>query len=96
MSKYTKGPWKHLDGALFSEAAGYHVMSFSAIDAGEIKANTALIEAAPDLLEALELLLQEQGEHSPGCKEYPPGFDDSRCCPVHVARTAIAKAKGEQ
>lgn len=61
----------------------------------EIDANGVLMAAAPDLLEALEAMLEDCGQHSPGCKEYPPGYDESRCCSVHIARAAIAKARGE-
>ena len=53
-----------------------------------------LKEINAELLVALREFVKDEGSHSVGCKEYPPGFDDSRCCPVHMARAAIAKATG--
>jgi hypothetical protein len=42
-----------------------------------------------ELVGAILFFLEGEGLHSVGCIEYPPGFDDSRCCPVHVARKAL-------
>lgn len=53
-----------------------------AAEVGDIKANALLISAAPDLLAALEMLLNETNA---GTWE---------CLPVDLARAAIAKAKG--
>lgn len=41
------------------------------------------------IVRALLGMLADQGEHSVGCKEFAPGYDDSRCCPVHAARAAL-------
>ena len=49
--------------------------------------------AHDELVAALEAMLEDEGLHSCGCKEYPPGFDDSHCCAVHGARAALAKAE---
>ena len=61
----------------------------------ESNANARLIAAAPDLLAALEAMLDQydHGLHSTSCVVPPPGFDGKWCCPVARARDAIAKAQ---
>jgi len=61
----------------------------------ESRANSHLIAAAPELLEALEALLEREGEH-------PDFEDDADGCDLVVtvgdirkARAAITKARGE-
>jgi hypothetical protein len=88
MSKHTKGPWKtHLvdstaivteDGKLIAKAEGdYH------LDHAAMEANARLIAAAPDLLEALELLQAGWSKNAITAGTWA------------IARAAIAKAKGE-
>lgn len=87
--KHTKGPW-YLDeyGNLKSDSSkstrnmvAFHGVCIS--DSDEAKANTALIAAAPDLLEALKGL-------------YTNLFTDGFVTIDHMekARAAIAKAEG--
>lgn len=56
----TPGPWKFLDGALFSEGAGYHVLSFSAKAAGELGANTRAQEEVPNMIDLLRKISQKE------------------------------------
>lgn len=103
-TKHTPGPWTmhHCfnDGAEVcaiapvawcGAASTYGASSTQRIDAAEARANARLIAAAPDLLEACEILTEAQrradaGEHGGfGC------YVDA----VDKARAAIAKAKGE-
>lgn len=95
MSAHTPGPWKwhwKLDGlkadcGVFSEKTEGHAYSicrapvFEAQDQWE--ANARLISAAPDMLEALEALVQADASGE---------LDDSMFA---AARAAIAKAKGK-
>jgi hypothetical protein len=52
----------------------------------ELLANARLIAAAPDLLEALKLLLEDTQHKTHDCGD--------ACCPVGIARAALAKATG--
>lgn len=61
-------------------------------DAEHFGSAQELAAAYIEAVEALRGLLASEGAHSIGCKEYAPGYDDSRCCPVHIARTVLAKA----
>lgn len=94
MNKHTPGPWLVIGSEVFTGLGAENAEGIASrsdegwmiadCDAGslsldEVKANTALIAAAPDLLEALEVCLQ--------CEERP-GI-------IKMAELAIAKAKGE-
>ncbi len=58
---------------------------------GEAEANAQLTIAAPDLLEALQLLMAEQTGGNKSC-----GHNGFTCtCPYDKARAAIAKALGK-
>lgn len=58
---------------------------------GEEDENGRLIAAAPELLEALQLLMQEQSGGDKSC-----GHNGFTCtCPYDKARAAIAKALGQ-
>lgn len=101
MSSHTQGPWHTggRDGLIIYAADGWAVANATVSHARHgglevAQANAAAIAVVPELLEALREMVKNEGAHSVGCKEYPPGFDDSRCCPVHIARTAIANATG--
>ena len=65
------------------------------------KATARLIAAAPNLLEALETVLDEVVflEHAPSCASGvgAQGYDPANCngCSLHQARAAIAQARGE-
>ena len=102
MTKHTPGPWKAFpdNGNLVRNVAGgggtvAHVQGHPAKyqtvkDYHEIvEANARLIAAAPELLEALEELI-DQCIHAEGSMDYNYGkFELER------AEKAIAKAKGE-
>ena len=85
MSKYTKGPW-----AVYVNAPsdivirkmskdGYELCSIASVSSGH--ANARLIATAPELLEALKVLVENGGI---GPEQM-----------FHDARAAIAKATGE-
>ena len=100
-TKHTPGPWVADDNEGFSMWKIYSRMSPSGSgvqgsrvadvigDSAEADANAALIAAAPELLEALRLLLAEC-EHQAWIGNMP----DDRV-EFGIARAAIAKAKGE-
>ena len=87
-TKYTKGPWEFAE---FPKAKDWDVASDTTpVCSGylndEGKANARLIAAAPELLEALEMVAQ----HAPASGPLWHGSE-----PMTKARAAIAKAKGE-
>lgn len=91
MNKHTPGPWvknginwygSNGEKVVISNGPAYG----SKIHFPSAEANTRLIAAAPELLEALETL----AEHF----EYYMG--DNECRPLENARAAIAKATGSQ
>ena len=109
MSKHTPGPW-HIPSYLCGDDGtvadgigpkdGYDIITCCCCGGvrGDSKeqeiANSRLIVAAPELLEALQGILDEDMEDSKRAA-YLGGFvlpDDLR----QQARAAIAKAKGEQ
>lgn len=88
MSKYTPGPWETLayisheqqtDFILVKIGRRVHMVGYS----DEDKANARLIAAAPELLEALEAILEDAFG----------GMDT--LARIQAAEAAIAKAKGE-
>lgn len=68
---------------------------FEEIPEKELMANARLIAAAPELLEALENLLQYTTEQARQFDGPFDGDDDFYLFHVNAARAAIAKAKGE-
>jgi len=93
MKKHTKGPWKVSYG-LGSMVT--YAINKSSPDIDETKANARLISAAPEMLEALELLV----ESISGCPEFVDamkshGFDIEVTDSLKTAKQAIKKAKGE-
>lgn len=90
MSKHTPGPWGFDSFALREEIRAENnpliatVCSVHCDSPEEMRANAHLIAAAPEILEALEMML-EMSEMS--------GF--GKAAAEDVARAAIAKAKGE-
>lgn len=99
MSKHTEGPWEfhakeyHDGNKTFWVGNGeYVVFDCSPYGPKEMVfppnlANARLICAAPDMLEALEAIVEYADE--------PALCDDPKVL-VDLARAAIAKAKGEQ
>lgn len=90
MGKHTKGPWHTANGCQI-RSAKHQIARAWMMRNGEGAANAALIAAAPDLLEALELLLETriQEKHA---WNWQPGES-----PLHDrCKSAIARAKGEE
>ncbi|MEZ0197656.1 hypothetical protein Q1Z72_19635 [Pseudomonas qingdaonensis] len=103
MSNHTPGPWVRcteapkiiMSGYFIDGHQGYIVGSVSGNDNSgfyaseeEAEANASLIAAAPELLEALELVIKE---HAPS---YHDCLDDGEPeCAWCVASKAIAKAR---
>lgn len=90
MSKHTPGPWHVSDGWVQTDTSAVCMISRHALDEREL-ADARLIAAAPDLLEALELILETriQEKHMWSASPGESPLHD-RCL------AAIAKAKGEQ
>lgn len=95
-AKHTPWPWKDLGGgdigAPFDATDDWVVaMACDGIPDGQYEANTRLIAAAPDLLEALEKLVSydDMAEDDEG--NLMVHYADM----VNSARAAIAKARGE-
>ena len=89
MSKHTPGPWLNMGNFVYAlNADGENIFSAYVQDAhtahSQLHANAILMAAAPDLLEALELMVTTHDEGG-----WPTAT-------ITIARAAIAKAKGEQ
>ena len=109
MSKHTPGPW-HIGSNMILKVINGSYFSIAEVNDWEDETvpNARLIAAAPDLLEALELSLEEMkddwitldGEFGPFMQEF--GDIESAIKEEHastktirMAIAAIAKAKGE-
>jgi hypothetical protein len=99
MSKYTPGPWQEY-ADLPSTDPSWHIVTNETrmrvlanihIEPGNKmdEANARLIVAAPDLLEALQALMDEQ--NGPPLIRDAPRWEAA----VDLARAAIAKAEGD-
>ena len=96
MSKWTPGPWDYdpepSSGRIDVYTSRWDVMAVQLIaeasarnvDLDEALANAALLSAAPDLVEALEDLVNEIAEYNPTNIN------------LTAARAALDKAKGER
>ena len=87
MSKHDKGPWEYVEGAIVGPKLDDHEKWLRPVVArfatGVSLANLNLMLAAPELLEALQSVLDN-------C------LDSEGLCAAHAkARAAIAKATGE-
>lgn len=107
MSEHTPGPWVYqyfpeedtwcigypgVDGMIAMAVPNEHLPT-----AVSAEANARLIAAAPDLLEACELIADwcdEYGEEHGVCLFCGPRHADN--CPLNTINAATAKAKGEQ
>ena len=94
MSEYTKGPWTYqVDGrnatGRVETLGGLVVGSTVGFTVEEAKANARLIAAAPELLEALQTLVDDC-IHASVSMDYNYGEFD-----LKAAEAAILKAKGE-
>ena len=103
MSKHTPGPWKAVNqttSTLLKQDSpqGRYLFSLKEYPGiPESEANARLISAAPDLLAALQNLLEKSGHLSvfgsePSVKAVRQAGDYIKA--VDVARAAIAKAEG--
>lgn len=90
-AKHTPGPWRAIGAAVHAPAR--HADSQRIADCrallpdAELRANAALMAAAPDMLDALRRVLR----HIPADAGGASMSDD-----VHRARAAIARATGEK
>ena len=87
MSNYTDGPWEYVDGAIvgpkLDDREKWLRPVVSRFSTGVSLANLNLMLAAPELLEALQAMVEETCVNTVGG--------------IHLqARAAIAKATGEQ
>ncbi len=98
MSKHTPGPWRveHQNPSpttgewmIAGSKPGY-LAEVRDCGSGDVRANARLIAAAPDLLEACELIVSAFDQLAP--------MSSARNEPLQInaARAAIAKARGEQ
>lgn len=81
--KHTPGPWKYVKSIGVYAGDKWEIVSFGSCSTEEGHANAQLIAAAPELLAALELALQDMirwGIFGPG---------------RNAVESAIRKAKGE-
>ena len=86
MTKYTPGLWKHDDTSIYSDKYEHDIATLyfehgEPYSLEEFEANANLIAAAPELLEALEDIINANGMY------------EER---IVNAKKAIAKAKGEK
>ena len=99
MNKHTPGPWNRVKGDRNVYSASGTVCKTPAIIGGgsaaaNWEANARLIAAAPDLLEALEGMLEIYGVREQHMSREPfASSTEVECC--NQARAAIARARGE-
>jgi hypothetical protein len=101
--KHTPGPWTASEMGVISDKitshGNFYVCGVINADNEEDKANMKLIAAAPDLLAALQRLLQAADEYSDHMTRFGRGASGmgalaDSASPSGQARAAIAKAKG--
>lgn len=103
-TKHTPGPWRHHLGRgsnprfHIQNQGGYQIASTVTLvmhrlaveENTQREANARLIAAAPELLEALQGMVDSYGQAACECIDpHVPGH-----CPCCIARAVIAKAKG--
>lgn len=97
--KFTPGPWfitgsqtKYIEarigGGMLQEIAAVGPTAADGGHGEQQEANAALIAAAPELLQALEGLLDADRAYEYG------GYTESELAAINQARAAIAKARG--
>lgn len=98
MSRHTPGPWTyeqtHNDDIIWAGNFEVATMVYDRNVVPAVEANARLIAAAPDMLEALELLVGEL-RYVPDVKEYAKEANAEIDRVDAIARAAIAKARGE-
>lgn len=86
-AKHTPGPWESINGYIFPiKGEKICIMTAMGSKGSEREANARLIAAAPELLEALQSII-EIGKRNTENPKYDGYYD--------AARAAIAKATGE-
>lgn len=105
-AKHTPGPWvvkpaeNEQGGFDIDSEYGYHIAeTIGGLD-DEEEANSRLIAAAPDLLAALQEMVEANDEpcridHKGFCQSHYLDHVDEGGCRVANAKAAIAKATGE-
>lgn len=101
-TKHTPGPWVWIDegrrlnsaSGLIIDSAAYEGMWFARYDKEEDEANKRLMEAAPELLEALRALLSVAPASAPAAGLLV-GIEEKHSAAIKAARAAIAKATTE-
>lgn len=89
MNKHTQGPWHNNGADIFQGGKKDRLIAFCGYGAtNEIEANACLIAAAPELLEALKIIIQF---YSDNIENMPVAFQTF----ADLAEQAIKKAKGE-
>jgi len=104
MSTYTPGPWHKSNtkcgGYIFSDSLSVNIAEVFNLSGfgtrGEDDANARLIAAAPELLEALENMLEAFSPDIYRMTAAQFGKAGEAEIASQNARTAIAKAKGEE
>ena len=102
MSKHTPGPWSYKDNGHYFDVGVIedgHDMVYPAVCIGVMKydeANARLITAAPDLLAALDMILEyiERRKRYSDIEHYSE-IDRNYETMVADAKAAIKKARGE-
>lgn len=84
MRKHAKGPWEWSENLLVSQEKPYDVVLRLQTSFRPLKAESALVAAAPDILEALEAALDAECGKKCRCEQ---GWHA-------VAKAAVAKARG--
>jgi hypothetical protein len=103
MSKHTSGPWKvkrsttpdNVGGFDWAIYAGSHILAeaYEVVDYGKtlpVEANVRLISAAPDMYEALSLLMRIMQAEDPWDRENLGSMNEA----CMKARAALSKAQG--
>lgn len=104
--KWTPGPWskhntadiftelgaKNAEGTKASSSDGWHIADcdMGGLCLEEVRANAHLIAAAPELYEALDMVMRDKAPSYHDCID-----DGEPECAWCIAKSALAKAKGD-
>lgn len=90
-TKHTPGPWCKAGSVIRAVGGAERKVADVLVTDAEGVANAKLVVAAPDLLDALEMVIQDMAPTYHDCTD--DGLQECAWC---IARAAIARAKGEQ
>jgi hypothetical protein len=96
MTKHTPGPWTRKNNVVYG-ADGFGVLELQRTgNSEEMGANGAIVEAAPELLEALKEALPRLRKqyHDTSDSKYDAAVKSSRLETINLVEKAIAKAEG--